>query len=85
MRNYYASLFIITFCILQSQTFEGAIYFKDNTSKSGLISSPTEITKRKIKFKHGNHPVQEFEISDIKKLDYVFSQFYPVEHKKIIF
>lgn len=82
MKNYYFALLIMTFSFLQSQTFEGTIYFKDNTSKSGLISYPTEITKGKVKFKTGNNPVQEFEISDVKKLDYIISQFYPIEHKK---
>ncbi len=73
---------IAVFSWLQSQTNPGTIYFKDGSSKKGLISSPKEIAKGKVLFKEENGSTNEIGVSEIEKLNYGFLDFYPVEHNK---
>ncbi|MET3535237.1 hypothetical protein [Chryseobacterium limigenitum] len=82
MKKILATLFMAVFSFMNSQTNSGTLYFKDGTSKKGLISSPNEIAKGKITFKDENNNVKEIEVSEIEKLDYGFFPFYPIQNNK---
>lgn len=82
MRKTSAALLLAAFSFMQSQTNSGTLYFKDGSSKKGLISSPSEIAKGQVKIKEENGNVKEIPVSEIEKLDYGFIPYYPVENKK---